>query len=246
MSSEICYEYPLTKSMRQFLRFEQLVAQFQAGALRPLPADSYETLVTLCDIYQLTIHVDLKAEVLREIERLGKNLKLTGDDVGFNRLNEEVSTVNTIRGQLGGHLKNHHFFNLVRQRTSMPGGMNPFDLPISHYWLEQPHEERKHDLDNWIQPYAQLNQAIGEILRLTRATAVRETEIAEEGFFQKTFTGPQEVQLLQVYTSHEKLIYPEVSSGRQRVSIRFFQINDLADRASQTHSDVEFEFQYCI
>lgn len=233
--------------MRQFLRFEQLLAQYHDGLERTSAAGSHEALVTLCDIYQLTIHVDLKAEVLREIERLGK--AITDDPLLIEQLDalkESIKDVNGIRGQLGGHLKNHHFFNLVRQRITMPGGMNPFDLPISHHWLNQPHEQRKQDLHAWIAPYVQLNSAIGQILKTTRNSATQESQTAEEGFFQKSFMGSREIQLIQILTPTNVCYYPEVSSGRQRISIRFFQIKDLEERSGQIDDDIEFEFLYCL
>ncbi|HHJ19223.1 MAG TPA: cell division protein ZapD [Gammaproteobacteria bacterium] len=244
----ICYEQPLTKPIRLFIRFEQLMSQFAGHLQRTTPEDAHSAILTLLEIYQLTMHVDLKAEVMREIDRMSLAMKQHDNDLmarNLEMLQTGSQSVSAIRGQLGGHLKDHHFFNLVRQRMSMPGGINSFDLPIYHHWLAQSADDKKNMLTNWIQPYSEINRTIKEILIQVRKDCRSQQVTAEQGYYQQTFKINEHYQMLRVILPHSISAYPEVSSGRQRVSIRFFDPLDLGTRPGQSTETLEFELMYC-
>lgn len=253
-SKHICYEQPLSKHIRLFLRYEQLMQRFEWSLGQNSPGAAHAAMVSLLDLYQHSMHVDLKAEALREIERLGKAVEAATETQTFSdecrtRItslqSDGVATVNAIHGQLGAQLRNHHFFNLIRQRILMPGGINSFDLPLYHHWLTQPHEIRANLLKEWADGYFKFNSVVEQILTITRSIFRSESAIAEQGYFQQVLAPTDSSQLLQICISNETPFYPEVSSGRQRFSIRFFDPRDLSDRPGQSREDTPFEVRYC-
>lgn len=248
----ICYEQPLTKPIRLFLRFEQLVQRFQVGARGKQSTESHIALLALLDLYQHGMHVDLKAEVMREIERalavLGKPDSDIDPDTAVQlraSLKEGIKATNSIHGQLGVQLKNHHFFNLIRQRMTMGGGVNSFDLPIYHLWTTKTADERQALLDQWAEPYLQLNEVIASLLTVMRSHCTTQDHLAEQGFFQQAIPANEQWKLLRIILPAESGFYPEVSSGPQRFSVRFFEPSDLSERPGQTRTDVAFKTMYC-
>lgn len=249
------YEQPLTKPVRLFLRFEQLINRFEVGVDGDTTTSSHIAMLALLDLYQHSMHVDIKAEVLREIDRLQQLithprnhiLVLEPSDIAEIEaiLKSGAEQTHAIAGQVGGRLRNHHFFNLIRQRITMPGGVNSFDLPIYHHWISQPPEDRKALLLRWAEPYYQLNTVISDLLIVLRGYYRTETLIAEQGFIQQPIESNDTCQMLRIGLPQEARYYPEVSSGRQRFSIRFFEPSDLSERPSQTRDDVTFEAMYC-
>lgn len=243
------YEQPITKPARLFLRFEQLVQRFSVGANGNSSTESHIALLALLDLYQHGMHVDLKAEVLREIERLLASPQegLPGDTKEEIRttLEDGITATNQIHGQLGAKLKNHHFFNLIRQRMTMGGGVNSFDLPIYHLWTSKPAEERRVLLQDWAKPYLELNNVISSLLSTMRGHCSIEHHTAQQGFFQQVIPIENSCRLLRIGLPAGTQLYPEVSSGRQRFSVRFFEPADLSERPSQTKSNVDFEIMYC-
>lgn len=251
-SGTISFEQPLTKPIRLFLRFEQLVQRFCSGAQGHQSTDAHTALLALLDLYQHGMHVDLKAEVMREIERSLAVLNKSDLEIDIEtakrlkiQLKEGIETTNQIHGQLGSLLKNHHFFNLIRQRITMGGGVNSFDLPIYHLWTSKGFKERQALLEEWAAPYLQLNEVISSLLYVIRAQCIANEFCAEQGFFQQAIPINENWKLLQIVLPADSVYYPEVSSGPQRFSIRFFEPADLSKRPGQTSANVKFTMMHC-
>lgn len=254
-SNAIYYEQPLTKPVRLFLRFEQLVERFRVGVSGHSSTESHIALLALLDLYQHGMHVDLKAEVLRELDRsLGviSSFDKASERYSPNQLLEVkltleqgIEATNRIHGQLGAQLKDHHFFNLIRQRITIGGGVNSFDLPIYHLWTVKQPEERLTLLEDWAKPYLDLNEVISSLLSVMRSHCTTREHLAEQGFFQQSIPANENWKLLRIVLPTETRHYPEVSAGRQRFSIRFFEPSDLSARPGQTQSNVRFKTMYC-
>jgi len=254
VSNNIIYEQPLTERIRLFMRFEQLMHRFKATANNLSVHDTHSATLTLLELYALTSRIDLKADVIREIERIIVNLeKLNGvksiDQQRrgsiVDKLREEMNKLHSTSGPLGGHLKEHELFNMLRQRDSIPGGINSFDLPQYHHWLCNPAEQRQQQLLNWIMPYEILNHPISLLLTLIRESSSKKILLAKEGFFQQMLDTRHPHLMLRIWLPKESACYPELSSGKHRFNIRFLELKDLAVRPQQTLEDVSFELMCC-
>lgn len=252
--SMIIYEQPLNEKIRLFLRLELLMGRFRYHLANPRPEDTVAALQLLLDLYNLSARVDVKSEILKEIDRIGQSARLLARsedidsiklDAVLEKLNYHSDILYQQRGQLGQDLKNHMFFNSLRQRASLPGGINGFDIPLFHYWQSQRVELRVNDLQEWIAPYITANEAARAILGMMRDFGERHEEIAKEGFFQSTLEARKPYQLLQVILPSNVDYYPEISAGKQRFTLRFVTSDMLADRGKQFSHDVPFTMVLC-
>lgn len=252
----IRYEQPLNEKIRLLLRLELLMGRFQHHLIDPAPPNTIAALHLLLDLYNLSARVDVKSEILKEIDRIGQSARLllrTGEvdegrlDAILDRLNHHSDVLYQQRGQLGQHLKNHMFFNSLRQRASLPGGINGFDIPLFQYWLEQPVETRLNDLEAWAAPYTLAEAAARDILGIIRTFGERREETAREGFFQYMLEvrKPFLNQLVAVELPVEADYYPEISAGKQRFTLRFMNADMLAERGRQFGRDVPFTLVLC-
>lgn len=251
----ISYEQPLNEKMRLFMRLELLMQRFRYHvSANPQPENTVAALQLLLELYNLSARLDVKSEILKEIDRMGQAIRLLmrSEDADIARLDTVLERLNyhsdvlyQQRGQLGQHLKNHMFFNNLRQRSSLPGGLNGFDIPLFQYWQEQPVNVRLDDLQEWVAPYVPADVAVHDILHVMRNFGERQQEVAKEGFFQSALESRKPYQMMVVELPDSVDYYPEISAGKQRFTLRFVNADMLADRGKQINKDVYFDLVLC-
>jgi cell division protein ZapD len=248
------YEQPLHEKTRVLLRLEQLVRRFNFHILDDKRASSEAALLLLLEMYNLAARLDLKSEILKEIDRQalavkyrqkqGEIDKESADDI-LETLTRVNTKLYTLSGPLGQRLKNHGFFNVLRQRSSLPGGINGFDIPMLQHWLNKPATARCKDLIHLVEAYRLANDAIQVILLLIRGCSAGTEHIAKHGFFQATLSQRPPKQLLRVEIADDVSYYPEISAGKQRFSVRFVEIKTLEERGKQVMEDINFKLTLC-
>src|SRR5690606_13037343 len=153
------FEQPLTERMRTFLRIEFLYAQTLFHAEEPKSFGSRAAVAALLEILTILGRGDVRADVIKELERHGMQLGRYRSQPGVDpaRLTGLINNITDLREQLaeaGPHLVNPlkecDFLNNIRHRSSIPGGTCVFDLPDYGYWLTLPAAERSRQLQSWI------------------------------------------------------------------------------------------------
>jgi cell division protein ZapD len=251
----ISYEQPLNEKIRLFMRLELLMARFQYHiSADPQPENTVAALHLLLDLYNLSARQDVKSEILKEIDRVGQSARLLLRDEAadaakldqvLEKLNHHSDVLYQQRGQLGNHLKNHAFFNSLRQRSTLPGGINGFDLPLFNYWQDQSIHVRLEDLQEWSAPYKAANAAAHDILDVIRDFGARSDEVGKDGFFQSTLEGRKAYQMMRVELPMSLDCFPEISAGKQRFTLRFVNADMMADRGKQIKKDIHFTLVLC-
>lgn len=244
------YEQPLNEKIRLFLRLEFLVKRFRYHLVQADQADTLAALDILLDLYNLSARIDIKSDVIKELDRVAQSVRRDFDvqnqqDKTLEALNQHANELYHLRGALGQHLRSHIFFSSLRQRTSLPGGMNGVDIPLLNQWQEQEAQVRVADLVSWGQPFVIASDAISYILNLMRTYCDGEEYTARDGFFQMSLGLTKAYQLLQLELPANKNIYPEISSGKQRFSLRFVEVDMLSERGKQLPEDVTFRLKLC-
>ncbi len=231
--------------MKRFHYFENLKGDWSA----------YSALLTILELTSLLERGDLKQELMKELERQIGALKALAEhqeidhsklDLVLSRQSTALDRMHHLDGKLGEHLKRNDFLLAIKQRTSIPGGSCDFDLPQLRFWLNRDHEQRVADLQEWAKPYCKLEEVIELILQAIRDSAVGKPVIAENGFYQKPLDTKQPTQLIRIGIESGSQIYPEISAGKHRYSVRFMRAESNDAPPSQVKQNVEFMLSRCV
>jgi len=254
VSQSLTFEQPLHERVRLLLRLEALNARFGDALESGRAFDHHEALVSLVDIYALVTRVDIKRELMGEIERQTVNLTRLANQPGIDadRFRETMDAQKRLHdaleeqaGALDHRVRGSEFFSSVRQRMALPGGAFDFDLPIYHYWLAQPNQARTELLLEWFQPLNTVAEATAQVLRYMRHSGNAEPVTAEDGYFERNLDTAHAWQLIRVTVDPALGVYPEISGGRQRFTVRFFAPGDFRERPVPAHVDVPFRLCCC-
>ncbi|MES9880210.1 MAG: cell division protein ZapD [Sedimenticola sp.] len=253
-SDTIIYEHPLNERVRTLLRLEHLFCEVAYHAPCHEIWASRAAISSLLDMASIFSRADIKTDLIKELKRHQK--KLQGIDmsqgVDTDRLQQILDElkliteeIHAISGQLGYSLRNNEFLKSIMQRSSIPGGNCTFDLPLYHYWLEQPYELRQAQLQEWIGTLGPVESAVTLILSLIRGSTRPTTEQAEAGFFQRNLNSQTPAQLIRVGLPCESRLFAEISGGKHRFSVRFMEVSE-SERPGQTKADLPFYLNCCI
>jgi len=250
----LVYEQPLSERVRTFLRLEFLLEQASHHATLPSMWDSRAAVSTVLEIGSLLTRGDVRTEVLKELERCGLLLqRLKGSpEVDNLRLQTVLADLDRLRQEMGGDgrqlgcvLKESEFLNAIKNRLAIPGGTCQFDLPVYHAWLTYPYARRARDLQSWLTELKPLKDAIALLMALTRESALPLREMAEQGMYQRNLDAHVLCPLVRVMVPVTSGVFPEISAGRHRMTIRFLERHDANGRPQQTKRDIGFKLVCC-
>jgi cell division protein ZapD len=253
-SSPLIFEQPLNERMRTFLRLDYLYNQALYHNEKASQWGSRAAVASLIDILAITTRSDVRAEVLKEIERHLAQLEgfenRSGVDSG--RLRALINNLARLRSALSAAgssylqpLRDSEFLAAIKHRSSIPGGTCEFDLPDYFFWLNQDAASRTVAFNEWLALLRPLCDAVAEVLWLTRQNGKSRKEIAPAGTFAINFDRDTPLQLLRICLPGDAGLYPEISGSHHRCSVRFLQWNGLATRATQADGDVSFTLITC-
>jgi cell division protein ZapD len=236
------------------LRVETLMKRYAYFEVLKGDWSAYSALLTILELTSLLERGDLKQELMKELDRQHAALKALSQHEGvdhskldliLSKQENSLDRLHKLDGKLGEHLKRNDFLLSIKQRTSIPGGSCDFDLPQLRYWLNQSHERRSADLRNWATPYLELDQVIELILKTLRDSATARSVVAEKGFYQQPLDPKQSTQLMRISVSTDDGMYPEISAGKHRYSVRFMRVNTGDTPPTQVKEDIEFLLSRC-
>jgi len=255
MSDQLIFEQPLNERIRTFLRLEHLFNQFAQHIDHNSDWDTHSAVKSILDIMSMLGRGDIKRETIKELERQHAALKTFTKipDIDQGRLEDIISEqeaclqkLHEISNNIGQGLLQNELLNAIRQRLNMPGGLCEFDLPVYAHWLSQSYEKRIITLQNWFQPFTTLENAVRLILRVIRDSTDFLEEVAEAGFYQKNLDSNQACLMIRVSLPKDTNVFPEISAGKHRFTIRFLTACDPSTRPEQNKQDIPFKIACCI
>ena len=253
LTTATVYEHPLNERLRFFLRLEFLFRQARHSLRGDAVWDSHNSLIALLEILNIVSRVDMKTEVIKELDRINGTLASLTQNPGVNHstLDQLLTTLggfktqlHTMEGPLAQELRENELFKLIIQRSGIPGGLCDFDLPPYRHWLKQPAETRINDLRCWLSTLDTLRLSVELMLKLIRESATPSAQIATNGNYQQNLDTGTAYQLIRVWLPADSPHYVEISAGRHRFTARFMNAN-TAKRSTQADTDVEFHVSCC-
>ncbi len=249
----ILYEYPFNERIRTYLRLEHLFRRL--GEL--VPSESalphHYALVTIFEIMDVAARADLKADVLRDLDK-HKNVfnsyrgnpqisEVVLDQV-VAQLERNFDALNSVAGKAGQSLTENEWLMSIRSRVGIPGGTCQFDLPAYFAWQNSTAKIRRTDIERWLTTLAPLAESIYLLLKLLRDADVPYKVIAAHGQFQQTLPQGRSFQLLRLRIDPTLGLIPEISGNRLMVSVRLMR-HEADDRLHQSTDDAPLELTLC-
>lgn len=253
MKETIIYDQPVNEIIRACLRLEQLFQQID-HQLNDLSTLGTRNIVSyIINVLHILDRPDLKAKLAKELSHHLHNLMRYGNapDIDAEKLNEltqqlEEHSRNLIdtSGKIGYRLREVELLNTLRLHLASPGGGCSFDLPLYHYWLEQPSNTRYDTILNWLKDFTQIKTVVTLILDLVRKHAKTEQKTAVHGFHQELLDPQSNMRMIRIGIDKHIPAYPEISIGRHFLSVRFFS-PDIEKRPVQYAENLSFWIAYC-
>ena len=245
------YEFPLNEKVRTYLRLEQLfkqLKQVESASEDWQFMNFFETLFTLLDLLE---RLDIRNDILKDIEVHEKNLVHWSQHpkIDTEALQAALQKILKLRDDLkkakkiGTSLKEDKFLASIRQRFSIPGGTCSFDLPNLHYWLKQPIESVREQVNQWLTELHLISDAIDITLSFLRERGRFVNIDAENAFYQGV--AEDKIELIRIYSATDKGYYPILSGNKYRYAIRFMLFNPNENASTAVEGKVEFKLASC-
>ena len=249
----ILYEYPFNERLRTYLRLEQLYRRLRELLTRAHSVDQHFALVTIFEIMDVASRSDLRADVIKDLERQKNLLDVLRDnpDISQHMLHQVArqvdgcsASINAQTGKTGQALTENEWLMSIRSRMGIPGGTCSFDLPAYHAWQNLDPRYRQRDLEDWANELMPLGQALELILQLLRETGIPQRVVAEQGVFQQAMPAGRSFQLLRLRIDPYLNLVPEISGNRLLVSVRLLKLAN-GSRPQPSNEDASFELTLC-
>lgn len=252
--TDICYEQPLNERTRTFLRLEHLFTRMLHHERDASEWGRRAALTALIDILTVMSRHDLRTEVGKELAGQHGTLSRLQNHSGIDheqleRVLSDLSAlgreIQAIPPQFASYMmRDNDLLNGINNRSAIPGGTCGFDVPAYHYWLALPEEKQNRQLQQWGTQLRPFREAIELILKLIRDSAELQDHVAKGGVLVHGNTE-SDAQLIRVLVSGRERVYPEISAGRHRSTVRFMEQYGDGLHTRQVERDIPFRMACC-
>ncbi len=253
MDNIILYEHPMNEMIRVCLRLECIFAQAENHLQTTDYWNNRSAVASIVDLIDILDRPDFKTKLTQQFIQLNDSMLDLGqkDGVDQNKLNSilqvlthHLEFLQSYQGKLSQIAEENDFLAAVRLRLAKTGGARNFDLPMYHFWLQQNNERRSTDLQTWFGYFTPVQETIEFLLSLIRKSTCFIDSEAPDAFFEKTLDKKSEYQLIRIGMPTHVNAFPEMSVGRHRLSIHFYQLNNH-ERPVQHKESLSFKLACC-
>lgn len=253
MTETIIYEQPLNEVIRACLRLEQLFQQIDHQQNDTSQFGMRSLITFIINVLHMLDRPDLKAKLAKELNHHAANLMRydNAPEIDSAKLNHLIKQLEEYArrlidssGKIGYRLRDIELLNTLRLHLMSPGGGCSFDIPLYHYWLQQPVEQRKATITDWLSEFAEIKAIIILLLDLVRKNGKVEQKMAVHGFHQELLDPQLNLRMIRIGIMQNIAAYPETSIGRHFLSVRFY-IPSIEKRPAQCLDDLAFWISYC-
>ncbi|WP_028116190.1 cell division protein ZapD [Ferrimonas senticii] len=244
----LLFEQPLNEKIRSYLRIEAVTQQVQAHQPFQLAHGELAFFRSLFELMELVDRADLRSDLLKDIDKQLQNIERWRQYPGVDQQQlasfAELLTGNQQQLQQQARptaeLKTDNLLAALRQRLTIPGGCGSFDLPLLHFWLAQPLEQRQQQALAWLKLLQPYTDTISRMLELLRSSGHWQDSLAMSGCYQAT--AEHNIDLLRVRIPAEHRVYPAISAHRNRFTIHLVN----ADTGKSDHRNLPLQLSLSL
>lgn len=250
----VLFEQPLNEHIRVCLRLEQIFQKISDNLGSRTVWECRSALEGILEALNVMDRPDIKNKLTKTLSDQSRALMLLEQKPGIDKekLQAIITELNQLieywcrnQDKIGHQLRANTFLTTIRQHLLNPGGPCQFNTPSYHLWLHLPVEHRRRELEHWFAELSHLQTAVKLLLQLTRSSANTMTFQAPQGFYQQAMDPNISFQLIRIWVDLNEHVYPEISVGKHRLSVRFYQL-DTFGRPTQTPHDISFQMAFCV
>ena len=224
------YEEPVQEKIRKFIKIEFLLNKIYYFKGKDDKNENYTALLALCELYEILSRSDIKSELIREIETQNTYLQKIkeipqADSSKLNSVLEKQSQllklIYSIEINYLDHLERDILFKTILKNCFTQ--LQPASID---FWLSRDILNRETQIDLWLEPLIFIKRSIDFILEVIRKSGRFEDRVAEKGFFMEKLDPKKNILLVRVTLTSDLYYYPQISVGKQRLTIMFMTKDD--------------------
>jgi len=248
----ITFEQPVTELTRVCLRLEFLFKTLNQRLEAFAHTDPQYTMQLLIEIIMVLDRPDFKSKLVQELHRYLAITKKFHNAPGLeadvthqhlDELQRAVDFVSSISGKLGQHLEAQEFLNTIRSNLHIPGNGSCIDTPNYYYWLSNTKDNQLKQFQRWQSELQPINKIVLLVLNIIRDSCEKKSCIAENGYYHQNLETSPCCQLIRIQLDYDQGLYPEISAGKHRFTVRFMK--GTIENPTQAQDNVKFDLCTC-
>jgi cell division protein ZapD len=224
------YEEPVQEKIRKFIKIEFLLNKIYYFKGKDDKSENYIALLALCELYEILSRSDIKSELIREIETQNSYFQLIKEmpQADSSKLNSVLEKQNILLKLIYSNEVNYldHLGRDILFKTILKNCFTQLQPASIDFWLSRDILIRETQIDLWLEPLIFIKRSIDFILEVVRKSGRFEDRMAEKGFFIEKLDPKKNVLLVRVTLTSDLYYYPQISVGKQRLTIMFMTKDD--------------------
>ena len=224
------YEEPVQEKIRKFIKIEFLLNKIYYFKGKDDKSENYIALLALCELYEILSRSDIKSELIREIETQNSYFQLIKEmpQADSSKLNSVLEKQNILLKLIYSNEVNYldHLGRDILFKTILKNCFTQLQPASIDFWLSRDILIRETQIDLWLEPLIFIKRSIDFILEIVRKSGRFEDRMAEKGFFIEKLDPKKNVLLVRVTLTSDLYYYPQISVGKQRLTIMFMTKDD--------------------
>ena len=250
MNEHIIYEQPVAENVRNFLKCEYLYEKYTHALSQADIWSIRSSIVTLIEISDFVLRINLKVELLKELEKskvyidiLRKNnlIDILKYDLYHEKISECLSKLNDIENNPSKTVLDNDFLMQIKNKLYIPGGDNFFDNPTYLNFLVSNKSNIFDNINKWYYPFKYLFVASELILSIKRNNTKFEKCTSDISFYEKRLDSNVRIDLVRIRLKKNINIYPDISVNRKNINIIFKYSFGSKILSKAVENNVDFE-----
>ena len=230
MNNFIIYEQPVTENVRNFLKCEYLCEKFNCSLKQDDIWSIKSSINTLIEMSDFIFRINIKMELLKELERNivylnylkdNRGIDLNKYDEFFSQIHNHMEVLNNSDSNPSKSISDNDFLMQIKSKCHIPAGNNFFDMPAYLNFLSSNKSLIIKNINNWYSPFNIIFLTSNLILDIKRTISKFENISVADSYFEMKLDKSIKIDLIRIKLENNINIYPDISVSAQNINILF-------------------------
>ena len=230
MNNFIIYEQPVSENVRNFLKCEYLSEKFNYSLRQDNIWSIKSSINTLIAMSDFIFRINIKMELLKELERNiaflnylkdDESIELSKYDEFYSDIKSHIETLNNDDNNPSKSINDNDFLMQIKSKYHRPAGNNFFDMPAYLNFLSSNKTLIIDNINDWYSPLNTIFLSSTLILDIKRTISKFENISIADSYFEMKLDKSIKVDLVRIKLEKNMNIYPDISASAQNINILF-------------------------